>query len=159
MTTAFEQVKVDDSFLSQECEKQGCEVGLTNVPCPFYLIDMDRDKSLARRRRCDYLLIGMDHGSDYDLYVAPLELKSSGFNPQGVSKQLTVGAEIAEKIVPKVQCRFVPIVAHDGAHNRPHRHEFNKLAKHPVCFRDEWYVIKTMKCGEEIAKHLKYPTR
>ena len=29
MTTAFEQVIVDVSSLSRECEKQGCEVGLS----------------------------------------------------------------------------------------------------------------------------------
>ena len=155
MTSAFEQVKVDDSSLSQECEKQGCEVGLTDVPCPFYLIDMDHAKSRATGSRCDYLLIGVDHGSDYDLYVAPLELKRSGFNPQSVSEQLTGGARVAGKVVPRVGCRFVPVVAHDGAHRR----EINKLAKHPVRFRGKPYAIKTMKCGEEIAKHLKYPTR
>lgn len=152
MTTAFEQVKVDDSSLSQECEKQGCEVDLTDVPPPYHLIDMDRLEPLARRHRCDYLLIGVDHGLDYDLYVALLELKSSGFNPQKVSEQLEAGAKVAEKIVPNVQCRLVPVVAHDGAHRR----EINKLAKHPVHFRDKPYAIETMKCGEEVAKHLKH---
>ena len=151
MTSAFDQVTVDAGCLSQECEKQGCEVDLLGVPRPFHLIDMDHPESRATGGRCDYLLVGVEHGSDYDLYVAPLELKSSGFNPQGVFKQLTGGAKVADKIVPKAQCRFVPIVAHNGAHNR----EIHKLAKHLVHFRGKRYAIKTMKCGEGVAKHLK----
>ena len=150
MTSAFDQVEVDADCLSQECEKQGCEVGLVGVPSPFHLIDMDRPGSPAKGPRCDYLLVGVDHGSDYDLYVAPLEFKSSGFNPQKVSKQLAGGAKAAGKVIPKVQCRFVPVVVHDGAHRR----EINKLAKHPVRFRGNRYAIKTMRCGGEVAKAL-----
>ena len=154
MTSAFDQVKVDANCLSQECEKQGCEVGLTDVPPPYHLIDMDRLECLASKRRCDYLLIGVDRGLDYDLYVAPLELKSSGFNLPRVTKQLTAGAKFAEKILPKVQCRFVPIVAHDSAHGRRHRREINKFAEHRVLFRDKPYRIKIMKCGGEVVKNL-----
>ena len=150
MTSAFDQVKVDDSCLSQECEKRGCEVGLTDVPCPFYLIDMDHAKSLATGSRCDYLLVGVDHGPNYDLYVAPLELKSSGFHAKAVSKQLAGGAKVARKIVPKARCQFVPVVAHNGAHRR----EINKLTEHPVRFRGKPYAIKLMKCGEEVVKAL-----
>lgn len=151
MTSAFEQVKVDAGYLSQECEKQGCEVGLVGVPHPFHLIDMDRPGSPATRPRCDYLLIGAGYGRN-DLYVAPLELKSSGFRAQAVSKQLAGGAKVADRLVPRAQCQFVPVVAHDGAHRR----EINKLAKYPVRFRGKPYAIKTMKCGEEVAKHLRH---
>ena len=149
MTSAFEQVKVDIRHLSQECEKQGCEVDLVGISHPFYLIDMDSPESPATGPRCDYLLVGSGYLQN-GLYVAPLELKSSGFRVQAVSKQLAGGARIAERIVPGVQCRFVPVVAHNGAH----RNEINKLAKHPVLFRGKPYAIKIMKCGEELANHL-----
>ena len=151
MTSAFDQVKVDASCLSQECEKQGCEVGLVGVLHPFHLIDMDRPDSRATGPRCDYLLVGSGYERN-GLYVAPLELKSSGFQAQAVSKQLAGGAKVAVKIVPKVQCRFVPVVAHNGAHRR----EINKLAEHRVHFRGKSYAIKLMKCGEELAKNLKH---
>ena len=151
MTSAFDQVKVDAGYLSQECEKQGCEVDLAGVPSPFHLIDLDRPESPAARPRCDYLLVGTWYGRN-GLYVAPLELKSSGFRAQAVSKQLASGAKVADRLVPRTQCRFVPVVAHDGAHRR----EINKLAKHPVHFRGKPYAIKLMKCGEELAKHLKH---
>ena len=147
MTTAFEQVTVDADSLSQECEKQGCEVSLTDVPHPFLLIDMDLDP-LARGSRCDYLLVGEDAAPQHDLYVVPMELKSSGFNAQAVSKQLAGGAKVADHRVPKVRCRFVPVVAHSGAHRR----EIDKLPKHPVHFRRKPYVIKLVKCGGDVAE-------
>ena len=151
MTSAFDQVTVDAGCLSQECEKQGCEVDLVGVPSPFHLIDMDRPGSPATGSRCDYLFVGAGHRRN-GLYVAPLELKSSGFRVQAVSKQLAGGAKVADRLVPRAQCRFVPVVAHDGAHRR----EINKLAKHPVRFRGKPYAVKLMKCGEELAKHLKH---
>ena len=149
MTSAFDQVSVDAKSLSQKCEKQGCEVGLTDVPGPYHLIDMDRRGSPAKGVRCDYLLIGVGSGED-DLYIAPLELKSSGFRAQAVSRQLAGGARAADRLAPKAPCRFVPVVAHDGAHRR----EIDKLAKHPVCFCGKPHAIKLMKCGEDVAKAL-----
>ena len=148
MTSAFDQVNVDARCLSQECEKQGCEVGLTGAPCPFYLFDMDLD-SLAKGSRCDYLFVGAGYGRN-GLYVVPLELKSSGFQAQAVSKQIVGGAKVADRRVPKAPCRFVPVVAHGGAHRR----EIDKLAGHPVRFRGKPYAIKLMKCGGDIAEVL-----
>ena len=147
MTSAFHQVTFDPRSLSQECEKQGCRVELTDVPCPFHLIDMDLDP-LATGPRCDYLLIGEDGGPNHNLYVVPLELKSSGFHAEAVSRQLAGGAKVADRRVPKVRCQFVPVVAHGGVHRR----EVDKLAKHPVRFRGKTYAIKVMKCGGYIAK-------
>ena len=149
MTTAFDQVRVDANCLSQACEKQGCEVGLNDVPCPFHLIDMDHPDSPATGSQCDYLLVSGGYGRNGP-YVAPLELKSSGFRARSASRQLAGGAKVADRLVPKAPCRFVPIVAHDGAHWR----EINDLAKHPVRFRGKRHAIKTMKCGEEVAEHL-----
>ena len=149
MTTAFEQVKVQRSILSQECEKQGCEVGLTDVPHRFLLIDMDLDPEAGKSsKKCDYLLVGEDNGPKHDLYVVPMELKSSGFNAQAVSKQLAGGARVADHRVPKVRCRFVPLVAHGGAHRR----EIDKLAKYRVHFRRKPHAIKLVKCGGDIAE-------
>ena len=148
MTSAFEQVKVDASCLSQECEKQGCRVGLDDLSRPFHLIDMDHPKAGATGSRCDYLLVGVRGPNE--LYVVALELKSSGFHATSVSKQLTGGARVANRMVPKVDCLFVPVVTFCGAH----RGEINKLAKHPVCFRGSPCRIHTMKCGKHLADAL-----
>ena len=95
MTAAFQQLKIHPSILSQQCKKQGCEVSLTDVPHPFHLIDVDLDP-LAKGSRCDYLLLGKDAGPQHELYVVPMELKSSGFKAQSVSKQLAGGARVAD---------------------------------------------------------------
>ena len=85
-----------------------------------------------------------------DLRIVPLELKSSGFRASGVSKQLAGGAKLAEKVVPGGQCRFVPVVVHDGAH----RWQIQELAKHPVTFRGMEYAIKSLKCGTSLSEVL-----
>ena len=144
MTSALEQVDIDASCLSQECEKQGCRVGLSGLSRPFHLIDMDHPKSPARGPRCDYLVIGEEESND--LYVVALELKTAAFRAEPVSKQLTGGAKAAERVVPKASCRFVPVVAHEGVHRR----EIDRLAKHPVSYRGERYAIKLMGCGEDL---------
>ena len=151
MASAFSQVTVAPECLSDECKKQGCQVGLEGVPRPLYLIDMDRPGAPAKKGpRCDYLLVGTDERPNYDLYVAPLELKSSGFHAHSVSRQLASGARAGEKLVPKARCRFVPVVAHAGAHRR----EINKLAKHPVRFRGKPHAIKLVRCGGKLAEAL-----
>ena len=148
MTSPLDQVAVDPACLVHECEKQGCEVDLAGAPSPSYLIDMDHKRSPARVTRCDFLFIGKSSDSEKcDLYVAPLELKSSGFRPYSVSKQLAAGAKVADRTTPRARCRFTPIVVHDGAHRR----QINDLAKHPVPFRGSNYAIKVMRCGEPIA--------
>ena len=150
MTSAFEQVDVDDLCLREECKKQGCKVGLSEAPRPFHLIDMDGPGTPRTRGKCDYLLVGADDGPDHDLYIVPLELKSSGFHAYAASRQLLGGAKIAERRVPKVRCRFVPVIAHGGAYRR----EINRLARHPVFFRGKPHPIKLMECGEDIAEAL-----
>ena len=155
MTSPLDQVCVDPACLVHECEKQGCEVDLTGAPIPFKLIDMDHKHSPAPAHgaRCDFLFIGAC-SDGATLYVVPLELKSSGFAPGKVSKQLAGGARDADKVVPGGQCRFTPIVVHDGAKNRK---QINDLAKHPVRFRDTEYLIKVMRCGEAIADRILTP--
>ena len=150
MTVALDHVKVDPQCLVQECEKQGCAVDLTGAPTPSRLIDMDHPRSPAAGARCDYLFIGVANAKTADLDVVPLELKSSGFHAAGVSKQLARGAKAAEKVVPKVRCRFVPVVAHAGAHRR----QVRELAKQRVAFRGRRYAIKMLKCGAALSEAL-----
>ena len=153
MTSPLDQVSVDAACLVDECEKRSCTVDLAGAPNPFKLIDMDHEHApvSAKGVRCDFLFIGASGDrAKFDLYVAPLELKSSGFAPAKVSKQLASGARAAERTVPGARCRFAPIVAHDGAHRR----QINDLAKRSVRFRGMKYAIKVVRCGERIAEKL-----
>ena len=149
MTSPLDQVKkVDPACLVLECEKRGCTVDLTGAPSPFKLIDMDHKHSPAKGGRCDFLFIGESSDrAKCHLYVAPLELKSSGFKPANVCEQLASGAKAAERTVPKVSCRFTPVVVHDGAHPGA----IHELAKRRVTFRRQRYAIKVVRCGEPIA--------
>lgn len=148
MTSAFEQVDIDASCLSQECEKQGCHVGLVGLARPLHLVDMDHPKSPAKGPRCDYLVIGAEGPND--LYVVALELKTAAFRAEPVSKQLAGGAKAAERVVPKASCRFVPVVVHDGVHRR----EIDRLAKHRVRYRGQPCTIRLMGCGEYLVDAL-----
>ena len=148
MTSPLDQVSVDTACLVDECEKQGCAVDLDGTPSPFLLINMDHQHSPAKGGRCDFLFIGeSDDRAKCALYVAPLELKSSGFKPAKVSEQLARGAKAAENTVPKVRCRFTPIVVHNGAHPGA----IHELARRRVTFRRQRYAIKVVRCGEPIA--------
>ena len=150
MTTALDQVVVDAECLVQECEKQGCSVDLADVPRPFRLIDMDHQASPAKAGgRCDYLFIGQE-GQGHALLVAPLELKSSGFRATSVAKQLTAGAKSADKAVPAVQCRFVPVVVHESGH----REQIRRLKSQRITFRRKKYAIRSLKCGASLSEVL-----
>lgn len=150
MTTALDRVAVDAKCLVKKCEKQGCRVDLAGVPKPFRLVDMDHPASPAARPRCDYLFIALEEARPHNLQVVPLELKSTGFHATSVAKQLAGGARSAEKVLPAVQCRFVPVVVHDGAHRRQKR----LLAKERVTFRGEEYAIRLLKCGGGLSEVL-----
>ena len=106
--------------------------------------------SPQRRDRRDATICLSARKDRKKLYVVALELKSSGFRAVPVSRQLAGGAKTATAVVGKAPCRFVPVVAHDGAH----RSQIDKLAKHPVRFRRRSYAIKLMKCGEYLADAL-----
>lgn len=149
MCTPFEQVDVDSRCLVEHCEKQGCVVGLEDAPEPFYLIDMDHEQSPARGSRCDYLFIGI--GSEgVDLYVVPLELKSSGAKAATVVRQLQGGSRAAERVTPRARSQFVPVVAHE----RSHRSEIQRLAQRKVTFRGGNYAVKVIRCGGLLSKAL-----
>lgn len=149
MSAPFEQVHVDPRCLVNHCEKQGCALRLEDAPKPFCLIDMDHPQSPARGKRCDYLFIG-EGDEGVDLCVVPLELKSSGINPATAVRQLQGGSKVAERITPRVQSRFVPVVAHE----RSHRSEIHRLAKRRVMFRGGNYAVKVMRCGDLLSKAL-----
>ena len=150
MTTAFDQIDVDEGCLVEECEKQGCSVDLADVPKPFHLIDMDHPASPATRGRCDYLLIGVDGARSNALRVVPLELKSTGFHATSVAKQLADGARTADKVVPSGQWRFVPVVVYE----RAHRDQFRRLKTQRITFRRKRYAIRSLKCGASLSEVL-----
>ena len=168
MTSPLEHIDrvVAPGCLAESCSKQGCAVELDGAPGSFRLIDMDYHDAPAGRgarrmgagqrgsRRCDFPFIGESDGA-VSLYVAPLELKSSGVRAGKVQSQLQAGARIAERIVPAVpSIRFVPVAAHGG---KLHRKQINDLAKPGmgVPFRGKEYPIRLIRCGDPLAVALR----
>lgn len=154
MTAPLEHIDrvVAPGCLAESCSKQGCAVELDGAPGSFRLIDVDHPDAPAGRgaKRCDFLFIGEGDGA-VSLYVAPLELKSSGVRAGKVQSQLQAGARIAERIVPGVSSiRFVPVAAHGG---RLHRKQINDLAKseNMVLFQKKRCPIRLIRCGDRLA--------
>lgn len=168
MTSPLERIDeiVPPGCLAESCCKQGCVVELDGAPGSFRLIDMDHPDAPtgrgARRmgagqrgsRRCDFLFIGENDGT-VSLYVAPLDLKSSGVRAGKVQSQLQAGARIAEHVVPGVSSiRFVPVAAHGG---KLHRKQINDLAKseNKVLFRKMRHPIRLIRCGDPLVAVLR----
>ena len=155
MPSPLEQVDraVARGCLACTCGKQGCDVELGDAPRPFRLIDMDHADSPAgpRATRCDYLFIAEGHG-DTRLYVAPLELKSSGLDIGKVRSQLVAGARLAERVVPRTpSTRFVPVAVYG---RRPPRKKIKDLYKseNRVPFRNNHYQIRLIPCGDSLSQ-------
>lgn len=153
MSSPFEQIRdFDHACLADKCEKQGCAVYLDGAPCPFHLIDLDHPGSPAGKvAKCDYLFLGAGD-KDEALFVAPLELKSSGIRPAKVRAQLQGGAKVAERLAPHVRTHFVPIAAH-GAANLTHN-VYRDMAKRRVSFRGREYPVRVIQCGDHLADAL-----
>ena len=158
MPSPLEQVdqKVKPGCLACTCGKHGCDVGLEDAPQPFRLIDMDHADSPARSgaTRCDYLFIAEGHG-DTRLYVAPLELKSSGLDIAKVRSQLEAGARIAERIVPRApSTRFVPVAVHGQRLPRKKIKDLYK-SENSVPFRNGHYQVRLIPCGDSLSQVLR----
>ena len=158
MPASLEQVdqKVTPGCLACTCGKHGCDVGLGDAPRPFRLIDMDHADSPARpgATRCDYLFIAEGHG-DTRLYVAPLELKSSGLDIGKVRSQLEAGARIAERVVPRASStRFVPVAVHGRPLPRKRIKDLYK-SENSIPFRNNHYQIRLLRCGDSLSRALR----
>ena len=158
MPSPLEQVDraVAPGCLACTCEKQGCSVELGDAPRPFRLIDMDHADSPARpgATRCDYLFIAESHG-DTRLYVAPLELKSSGLDIGKVRSQLVAGARLAERVVPGTPSTlFIPVAVHGRRLPRKKIKDLYK-SENRVPFRNNHYQIRLIPCGDSLSQALR----
>lgn len=148
MSSPFAQIRdFDRACLACRCEKQGCAVYLDGVPSPFHLIDLDHPRSPAGKvAKCDYLFLADGKAA---LFVAPIELKSSGIRPAKVRAQLQGGARVAERVAPHARTHFVPIAAH-GVASLPHN-VYRDMAKRRVSFRGESHQVQLTQCGDHLA--------
>jgi len=143
--------RVDARCMAETMNKQGCAVGINDAPAPLRVIDLDHVEAPVGRsaRKCDYLFVSAA-SSRSGLFVAPLELKSSGLRPATVIPQLQAGARVAESIVSGISpVDFRPVAVHG---RKVHRHSFQELRTQRVRFRKGRYRIVTMRCGDTLAE-------
>lgn len=106
--------RVDARCMAETMDKQGCAVGINDMPAPFRVVDLDHPQAPVGRtaRKCDYLFVAAD-SSRPGLFVAPLELKGSGLRPATVVPQLQAGARVAETITAGISpVEFRPVAVH-----------------------------------------------
>ena len=135
--------------MAETMNKQGCAVGIGDVPAPFRLIDLDRSEAPVGRtaRKCDYLFVAAGRNRS-GLFVASLELNGSGLRPATVVPQLQAGARIAESITSGISpLDFMPVAVHG---RKVHRHAIRELRTRRVRFRKGHYRIVTMRCGDSL---------
>ena len=136
--------------MAETMNKQGCAVGINEVPALFRAIDLDHPEAPLGRaaRKCDYLFVAAD-SSRRGLFVAPLELKGSGLRPATVVPQLQAGARVAEMITAGISpVEFRPVAVHG---RKVHRQAIQELRTRGVRFRKARYRIVTMWCGDSLA--------
>ena len=140
---------VDPACCVETMVSHGCEVALGGAPRPHLVVDLDHAGSPARpgMRKCDFIFVGAKAGGG--LWVVPLELKSTGINPNTAAGELQAGARLAEGIAdPGLVNEFVPIAVHGSANTN--RKQYKELAKRRVRFRGRDFVIRTMECGDTL---------
>ena len=156
MTTLLERIdaSVSATCRATACRKEGCGLGLENLPRRYRLIDMDHSDAPGRshEERCDYLFFGEDASRRW---VVPLELKRGSARASKVAAQLQAGAREAEQLIgADGAVGFVPVAAHG---RRMHRQQVNSLARpeHQVRFQGTRYKIELLKCGAPLADALR----
>ena len=136
--------------MAETMDKQGCAVGINDMPAPFRVVDLDHPQAPVGRtaRKCDYLFVAAD-SSRPGLFVAPLELKGSGLRPATVVPQLQAGARVAETITAGISpVEFRPVAVHG---RKVHRQAIQELRARGVRFRKGRYRIVTMWCGDSLS--------
>ena len=156
MTTLLERIdaSVSATCRATACRKEGCGLGLKNLPRRYRLIDMDHAEAPGRshEERCDYVFFGEDAIRGW---VVPLELKRGSVRASKIAAQLQAGAGEAEQLIgADGAVGFVPAAAHGG---RVHRQQVNSLARpeHQVTFRRTTYKIELLRCGASLADALR----
>lgn len=133
--------------LADSCNRDECEVFLTDVPTDRIIVDPDLAFPAHewRGERCDFIVFLFD--SDLNLRAVPLELKSGGIPIAKAVRQLRKGADFVDRFGPEKPppvCR--PILIHGRRISFKERKRLNRLK---VPFRGLELTITTARCGHQ----------
>ncbi len=137
------------------CRDGGCSLSLDQLPQPNVLINLEREASpaSANKPHCDFLFVG---GEDENggPWVAPIELTTTEKRASEFVRQLSSGAVIAARLLPRgVPTRFNPIAVHDGLRSIESRNLKKEINK--IRFRGGKAVgIRLVRCGSRLADAL-----
>ena len=130
-----------------EIQKGNCSITLENAPQPYAIVDFDDENAPVnkRQRRCDYLFVA--NGDEN--WVIPIELKTTGLNPNKVTKQLSAGARVAAKIVPRrINSKFVPVAVVKTASKK--QLEASREPDAMIRFHGLKEYIRVIYCGDPL---------
>lgn len=139
--------QLSSKCITNRIGKRRCSLNLDRVPTNRLIVDLDKQGAPIglHEQRCDYLFFA-EAVSEND-WVAPIELKSGGFNATKVEGQLRSGARAIESLVPRqMRVRLVPIVA--GTCRKAER---QRLRLRKVIFRGTATRIKLRPCNSPLA--------
>ena len=133
--------------ITNRIKKRRCSLNMDRMPPNRLIVDLDKPRAPigVHQLRCDYLFFAeVVNGKDW---VAPIELKSGGFNATKVEGQLQSGARAIEHLIPaKSTVHFIPIVA-----GTCHKAERKRLGLRQVTFRGKVTRIKLRPCNSPLA--------
>ena len=138
--------EVGEDNVTSDCSRDCCEVSLEGVAAERLIVDVDAAfPALGKKgKRCDFIVF-LEFDDD-SLLVAPLELKSGGFDASDVLRQLRSGAKFGEELSPKNNAPYCrPVLIHGKPLGTWQRKKLNE-AKIP--FRGSNITILTARCGQ-----------
>ena len=139
--------RVGEDHFTDDCSRDCCEVSLDGISADRLIVDVDSAFPAfgGRGKRCDFILfVEIDRAS---LLVAPVELKSGGFDAGDLLKQLRSGAKFGDELSPKSNAPYCrPVLIHGRALGTWQRKKLNE-AKIP--FRGYNITVMTARCGHE----------
>ena len=140
---------------ARRCSNSGCTLPLTGAPRTRVLVNLEHDQAPVSRQEphCDYLFVG-DGGDDDPEWVAPIELTTGRADSRKFLRQLTAGATVAERLIPRnIPVRFRPVAAYDGQMRRAERDNLLRQAN-KITFRDQSELVRVVRCGSPLMKAL-----
>ena len=140
---------------ARRCSNSGCTLTLSGAPRTRVLVNLEHDQAPVSRQEphCDYLFVS-DGGDGNPEWVAPIELTTGRADSRKFLRQLTAGAAIADRLLPRnITLRFRPIAAYDGQMRRAERDNLLNPAN-KITFRNRSELVRVVHCGSPLMKAL-----
>ncbi len=140
---------------ARRCSNSGCTLRLSGAPRIRVLVNLEHHQAPAspQEPHCDYLFVA-DGGDGNSEWVAPIELTTGRADSRKFLRQLTAGAIIADRLLPRdIPLRFRPVAAYDGQMQRAERDNLLNPANR-IRFRNQSELVRLVRCRSPLMKAL-----